>query len=43
LGEEDEDLDDLDKLMDIMEAEIAGGNVKSSKKEKKNLKQKNKL
>ncbi|KAL5239592.1 hypothetical protein ACI65C_007002 [Semiaphis heraclei] len=42
LGEEDEDLDDLDKLMDIMEAEIAGGNVKSSKKEKKNLKQKNK-
>lgn len=42
MGEEDEDLDDLDKLMDIMEAEIAGGNVKSSKKEKKNLKQKNK-
>ncbi|XP_022179342.1 serine/arginine repetitive matrix protein 1-like isoform X3 [Myzus persicae] len=42
LGEEDEDLDDLDKLMDIMEAEIAGGNVKSSKKEKKSLKQKNK-
>lgn len=38
LGEEDEDLDDLDKLMDIMEAEIAGGDVKSSKKEKKNLK-----
>ncbi|XP_025192497.1 serine/arginine repetitive matrix protein 1-like isoform X2 [Melanaphis sacchari] len=42
LGEEDEDLDDLDKLMDIMEAEIAGGDVKSSKKEKKNLKHKNK-
>lgn len=42
LGEEDEDLDDLDKLMDIMEAEIAGGDVKTSKKEKKNQKQKNK-
>ncbi|CAI6343226.1 unnamed protein product [Macrosiphum euphorbiae] len=42
LGEEDEDLDDLDKLMDIMEAEIAGGDVKSSKKEKKSLKHKNK-
>lgn len=42
LGEEDEDLDDLDKLMDIMEAEIAGGNVKLSKKEKKNSKHKNK-
>lgn len=38
MGQEDEDLDDLDKLMDIMEAEIAGGDVKSTKKEKKNLK-----
>lgn len=42
MGEEDEDLDDLDKLMDIMEAEIAGGDVKPSKKEKKSLKHKNK-
>lgn len=42
LGEEDEDLDDLDKLMDIMEAEIAGGDVKPSKKEKKSLKPNNK-
>lgn len=42
LGQEDEDLDDLDKLMDIMEAEIAGGDIKSSKKEKKNFKQHNK-
>jgi len=42
LGEEDEDLDDLDKLMDIMEAEIAGGDVKSSKKEKKSIRHKNK-
>lgn len=39
MGEEDEDLDDLDKLMDIMEAEIAGGEIKSSKKEKKSTKQ----
>jgi len=43
LGEEDEDLDDLDKLMDIMEAEIAGDDVKPSKKEKKNLKPNNKI
>lgn len=42
LGEEDEDLDDLDKLMDIMEAEIASGDIKLSKKNKKSLKQKNK-
>ncbi|XP_050441875.1 serine/arginine repetitive matrix protein 1-like isoform X2 [Adelges cooleyi] len=42
LGQEDEDLDDLDKLMDIMEAEIAGGGVKQSIKEKKNGKQSNK-
>jgi len=42
LGEEDEDLDDLDKLMDIMEAEIAGGDVKPTKKEKKSSKHKNK-
>ncbi|XP_050529076.1 serine/threonine-protein kinase PRP4 homolog isoform X2 [Daktulosphaira vitifoliae] len=39
LGQEDEDLDDLDKLMDIMEAEIAGKNIK----EKRSLKQFNKV
>jgi hypothetical protein len=42
LGEKDEDLDDLDKLMDIMEAEINGEDVKPSKKVKKSIKQNNK-
>lgn len=45
LGEKDEDLDDLDKLMDIMEAEINGEDhqaMKSSKKVKKSVKQNNK-
>ncbi|XP_050439394.1 cyclin-dependent kinase 12-like isoform X2 [Adelges cooleyi] len=39
LGQQDEDLDDLDKLMDIMEAEIACEVAKPSKKENKKLKQ----
>jgi hypothetical protein len=41
LGEKDEDLDDLEKLMDIMEAEINGEDVKPSKKVKKSIKQNN--
>ncbi|XP_025199290.1 uncharacterized protein LOC112597451 [Melanaphis sacchari] len=39
LGEKDKDLDDLDKLMDIMEAEIANG--ESSIKKSSNLKMNN--
>ncbi|XP_015380296.1 PREDICTED: uncharacterized protein LOC107174013 isoform X2 [Diuraphis noxia] len=40
LGEKDQDLDDLDKLMDIIEAEIADG-VSKDIKESSNLKTKN--
>lgn len=37
MGEKDEDLDDLDKLMDIIEAEITSGVVESSIKKNSNL------